>query len=145
MGFPFVYVCDLLDKLEAIHVREVVLLPKDRTSRAHDRIVSWFRTHKWRINANDTDGMAVLLMLKPEKQTDRDYGLEGTLEQILGRIFKLSTARYERLKSWRDDAHNQGDLGSRLCNILEEIRFVSPVSTSFLRVCPSRKFRPSSV
>ena len=128
MPFPFVYMCDLLDKLEGIHVREVAYLPKDRKSRTKDALMSWFQTHRWRINAQDTDGNAVLMMLKPERQTDREYGLEDYMEQILARIFKMPTTIYERLKSWREDVHIHGDLASRLCKVLQEMNIVSNIS-----------------
>ncbi|KAH7389079.1 hypothetical protein BKA64DRAFT_679770 [Cadophora sp. MPI-SDFR-AT-0126] len=130
MPFPFVYMCDLLDRLEEIHVREVAYLPKDRKSRTKDALMSWFQMHRWRINAQDTDGNAVLMMLKPERQTDREYGLEDYMEQILARIFRMPTAMYERLKNWRDDAHNQGDLGLRLCKVLQEMKRTPSSSTA---------------
>src|SRR4051812_38979251 len=117
MPFPFVYVCDLLDKLESICVREVPLLRKDRVAQTKETLVYWFVTHRWRINAQDTNSKAVLMILKPERQTDREYGVEKYLEQILARIFKMPTPVYEKLRRWRDDAHNHGDLGSRLCQI----------------------------
>ncbi|PVH77960.1 hypothetical protein DL98DRAFT_590857 [Cadophora sp. DSE1049] len=130
MPFPFVYMCDLLDKLEDIHVREVAYLPKDRISRTKDALMSWFQTHRWRINAQDTDGNAVLMMLKPERQIDREYGLEEYMEQILARIFKIPSAMYERLKNWREDGHNHGDLGLRLCKVLQEMKITPPSSTA---------------
>ncbi|KAK0124038.1 hypothetical protein ONS95_009024 [Cadophora gregata] len=130
MPFPFVYLCDLLDKLEGIHVREVAYLPKDRRSLTKDALMSWFRMHRWRINAQDTDGNAVLMMLRPERQTDREYGLEAYMEQILARIFKMPTEMYQRLKSWRDDAQNHGDLGSRLCKVLQDMKIIPPSSTA---------------
>lgn len=125
MPFPFVYVCDLLDKLEGICVREVLLLRKDRVAQTKSSILSWFTTHRWRINAQDTHSMALLMMLKPERHTDREYGLEEYFEQILARIFKMPTPMYEKLRQWRDEAHNHGDFGSRLCQVMQDMRVVS--------------------
>ncbi|KAH7323938.1 hypothetical protein BKA65DRAFT_567912 [Rhexocercosporidium sp. MPI-PUGE-AT-0058] len=130
MPFPFVYVCDLLDKLESICVREVPLLRKDRVAQTKETLVYWFVTHRWRINAQDTHSKAVLMILKPERQTDREYGVEKYLEQILARIFKMPTPMYEKLRRWRDDAHNHGDLGSRLCQIMQEMNITPSSATA---------------
>lgn len=130
MPFPFVYVCDLLDKIEGICVREVPLLQRDRVSQTKDSLISWFITHRWRINAQDTNSKSVLMILKPERQTDREYGVEEYLEQILARIFKMPTPMYEKLKQRRDEAHNNGDLGLRLCQIMREMNIVSEAMTN---------------
>ncbi|CZS97021.1 uncharacterized protein RAG0_06121 [Rhynchosporium agropyri] len=130
MPFPFVYICDLLDKIEGICVRDVPLLRKDRVSRTKDSLISWFMTHRWRINAQDTDSSAVLMMLKPEKQTDREYGLEEHLEQVLARIFKMPTPMYEKMMRWKEEAHNHGDLGLRLCQILQEMKATPSSATA---------------
>ncbi|KAL2062635.1 hypothetical protein VTL71DRAFT_5707 [Oculimacula yallundae] len=130
MPFPFVYLCDLLDRIEELCVRDVPLLRRDRLSRTKDSIIAWMRTHSWRMNAQDTDSSAVLMMLKPERQTDREYGVEECLEQILARIFKMPTPMYERLRRWRDEAHNQGDLGLRLCQVLQEMKVTASNATA---------------
>ncbi|KAG4438320.1 hypothetical protein IFR05_006207 [Cadophora sp. M221] len=71
------------------------------------------------------------MILKPERQTDRQYGVEEYLEQILARIFKMPTLMYEKLKKWRDDARSHGDLGLRLCQIMQEMNIVGdPTSKS---------------
>ncbi|KAH9219351.1 hypothetical protein DL95DRAFT_443454 [Leptodontidium sp. 2 PMI_412] len=133
MPFPFVYVCDLLDKIEGICVREVPLLQRDRVSQTKDSLISWFITHRWRINAQDTNSKSVLMILKPERQTDREYGVEEYLEQILARIFKMPTPMYEKLKQRRDEAHNNGDLGLRLCQIMREMN-ITPYSATASKI-----------
>ncbi|KAI6714146.1 hypothetical protein JHW43_003367 [Diplocarpon mali] len=126
MGFPFSYICDLLDALEKIHVREIRLLPKVRESRTRDTIVDWFRRHKWRIDSYDTDSHAVLMMLRPERQIDREYGLEN-LVPTLGKIFNMPFASYERLKQ---DTPFHGDLGSRLCQVMAVMRISPQIFTN---------------
>ncbi|PBP23400.1 ATP dependent DNA ligase domain protein [Diplocarpon rosae] len=125
MGFPFSYICDLLDALEKIHVREIRLLPKVRESRTKDTIVDWFRRHKWRIDSYDTDSYAVLRILKPERLIDREYGLEN-LAQTLGKIFDMPSASYERFK--QEESPYGGDLGSRLCQIMTAMRISPQIS-----------------
>lgn len=126
MTFPFVYVCDLLDDLERTHVREVPLLRKDRDERTRERICAWLQQHRRRLNSlTPLDSAAVLSMLWPEKQVDREYDLAEHMEQILARIFCLPSARFGELQRWRDDAHNHGDLGKRLGLIMDDMQIVS--------------------
>lgn len=119
-GVPFADLCQLLDKLEQIHDRtETIILHNIRKSRTDLAIVDWFRKHKNRINEYHSEDSSVLMLLKPEHQTDRDYGVEQNFEENLVSVFGISPGKLDELKRWRRESYN-GDLGSRLCRILRE-------------------------
>lgn len=101
MGFKFQYLCDLLSDLENNKV--VKATTASRNSNPDGRVVSrWFAQHAKRIHAADTDRIALLSCLFPEKRTDRVYWLQGaTLVRVIGRCLLLGSSRREELERWR--------------------------------------------
>jgi DNA ligase-4 len=129
MPFPFTYVCSLLDDLERLHIRENPLLPRELLERSTSKTNQWLKAHKFDLNAFDTQEAAVLWVLRPDKLTDRHYGIDtNRLESIIARAYQVSQLDYTVLQSWRRVPH-LGDLAQRV----ESVRAVMPVSC---HVCP---------
>ena len=106
MPLLFVYLCDLFDTLEYPHLREVPFLPAHYERYVRDKTVEWLKRHARRINASDTD---VMLMLHPEDQTERIYGLESLdLELIIARALRLSRDQYTDLQKWQTAPSSEG-------------------------------------
>lgn len=111
MPLRFAYICDLLDKLEFIQVRDVPLLLQERNAAIAAAISAWFKSHRTAIDALDTDRAAILSTLLPERRTDRVYFLQETgLVRILGRCLGLGRDRLQILSSWTPD--HQEDLAT---------------------------------
>lgn len=109
MPFPFLYVCDLLERLQDIWARDPPLLPKEAERAAKEVIERWFLNHRQRIY-NETDGLVLLSTLLLEKRPDRVYMLQANrLEKIIGRILALPNSRRIDLGRWRQPG--AGDLG----------------------------------
>ena len=109
MPFPFLYVCDLLERLQEIWARDPPLLPKEAQLKSKEVIERWFMNHRRRID-NETDGLVLLSTLLPEKRTDRVYMLQANkLEKIIGRGLALPNSRRIDLERWRQPG--AGDLG----------------------------------
>lgn len=112
MPFPFIYVCDLLDELERLHIRPVPLLPRVLLERSTNAANQWLKNHKFDLNAFDAQSAAALWILRPDKMVDRHYGINAhRLESIIARVYQLSGMQYEVLQSWRHMPH-LGDLGT---------------------------------
>ncbi len=110
MPFKFGYLCDLLSSLEAHQTHDPPYLPARLKETYCKTVQQWFRCHRARIDASDTDGVALLSSLFPEKRTDRVYGLkEPSIARILGRCLSLGVSRARELDKWR--AKGGGDLG----------------------------------
>lgn len=119
MPFRFVYVCDLLEQLSNISERDPPYLPKDAEKRTGDAIVNWFKTHRLRIDDHNTDGVALLSALLPERRTDKVYFMQAQkIERYLGRALALSNSRMEDLRRWRDPG--KGDLADCLERVLRQ-------------------------
>lgn len=133
MPFLFIHICDLLDELDALHIRDNPLLPRDLHRRTTGKANQWLKDHKFDLNAFDTEESAVLWILRPDKLTDREYGIDTRrLELIIARVWQLPNAEYAKLQQWRSAPH-KGDLG--LCAQIvrqimrvrrQEIPFPSP-------------------
>lgn len=109
--FPFVHICDLLEKLQAIKFHDPPYLLKDLDSRTSEAITTWFRAHRKKII--DANGEALLSTLLPERRTDRVFGLkEKNLEKVLARILALPNSRRVDLQRWREPG--AGDLADCL-------------------------------
>ncbi len=104
MPFCFVYICDLLDQLERLETLDPpIILPQLLDHKRNERIISWFKHHRKRIDAFDTDGDALLATLLPDRRTDRVYGLDNRrLEQVVARVLNLSIDRYAELRKWQE-------------------------------------------
>lgn len=102
MPFPFAYVCDILDKLERLFRRQVPLLHKDLNSKVNEEVTKWFKEHRSRLDAFNTDAEAVISMLRPEQTHDRIYGIDSeNLELIISRGLRLSRHQCAELHRWK--------------------------------------------
>lgn len=119
MGFPFAWVCDLLEELEKL--ASVPLLPNIFKKRMNDKTVQWLRNHCNRLNAHDTDADTVILSFKPETRADRDYGLDSrSLEQIIARALDLPRKHIKTLQMWRQQP-TRSDLSLCVEKVLEDV------------------------
>jgi DNA ligase 4 len=111
MPLLFSSFCGLLSELESQKLRDPPFLLKDLDQRCKKTIISWFNKHQHTIHASDTNGVAILSALFPEKRTDRVYWIkEKTLANILKRCLGLGTDRKKLLDEW--NVPGKGDLGS---------------------------------
>ena len=121
MPFHFSLLSRLLSKLEDIHTHKPPLAPKAREEKCKRYIISWFEEHRSLIDANETDGVALLSSLLPAKRSDRVYGFQSpSLTKILGRCLGLGESRKQELQRWKEP--NGGDLG--IC--IERVLIATP-------------------
>ncbi|BCR93836.1 ATP dependent DNA ligase domain protein [Aspergillus luchuensis] len=118
MGFKFAHLCDLLSTLEdnrvlkAAHEAKVV----NPDIRAVSR---WFAQNEKRIRDKDTDQLALLSCMFPEKRTDRVYWLQDTsLAKIIARCLLLGCSRRQELERWR--VSGGVDLGQCVENVMRQ-------------------------
>jgi len=110
MPFRFGYLCDLLSSLEAHQTHDPPYLPARLKDEYRKTIEQWFRCHRARIDSSNTDCVALLSALFPERRTDRVYRLKGpSLVRIFGRCLSLGATRAKELNGWRE--RGGGDLG----------------------------------
>lgn len=121
MPFQFVYICDLLEDLERIVTRDPPLLSKEVEKQQSSTILNWFKSHRRRLDAFNTDSDAVLSTLLPQRTTDRCYGLSiKELKRILARILSLSQKQLAQLKNWQCQSSG-GDLALFVYQILDDV------------------------
>ncbi|KAI9740974.1 MAG: hypothetical protein M1818_004580 [Claussenomyces sp. TS43310] len=129
--FPFVYVCDLLERLQTIIFRDPPYLQKDIENKTCETITSWIRFHRRRID--QASGDAFLSTLLPERRTDRVYHLkEKTLEKILARALALPNSRLSDLKRWRDPG--AGDLADCLERVQKQAEMVTQAQANTVSI-----------
>jgi DNA ligase-4 len=117
--FLFVHVCDLLEQLFQIVKHDPPLLPRDATRRIDETVARWFNGHRGRIHSTDTDGIALLSALLPERRTDKVYSLQtASLEKVLKRILGLSRSRIDDLERWREPGC--GDLADCVERVMKQ-------------------------
>ncbi|KAA8642929.1 ATP dependent DNA ligase domain protein [Aspergillus tanneri] len=118
MGFKFRFVCDLLSSLENNRIAKAATEAKNTDPDA--RVVSrWFTQHGKRLRNKDTDTLAVLFCIFPEKRTDRVYYLQDTsLARVIGRCLLLGSSRREELERWR--LSGGVDLGQCVENVMKQ-------------------------
>ncbi|KAF7164778.1 hypothetical protein CNMCM5623_009160 [Aspergillus felis] len=121
MVFKFTYLCDLLSELERNRVIKASTASK--ISNPDDRAVTrWFAQHGKRIHASDTDRIALLSCMFPEKRTDRVYWLQCTnLARVIGRCLLLGSDRRQELERWR--VAGGTDLGQCVENVMRQAEF----------------------
>jgi DNA ligase-4 len=118
MPFPFSSLCDLLNRLERMKLRDPPYLPEKLRVETTRLVEDWFRRHRTAIDARDTDGVALLSTLFPERRTDRVYGLKETsLCKVLARCLRFTKRQSADLLAWKAPGH--GDLGACLENVLK--------------------------
>jgi DNA ligase-4 len=110
MPFPFSSVCELLARLERLKLRGNIVQAGKPKEDAQNVVEIWFRRNRGAIDARDTDQVALLSTLFPERRTDRVYGMrELMLSKIIARCLNLNKAKTAILQSWKTPG--AGDLG----------------------------------
>lgn len=121
MPIPFADVCELLEQSYS--------LCRARKSNA-PAVHAWFRRHRTRVDAHDTDLAALLSTLLPEKRTDRVYAMQAaTLERVVGRALMLGASRMGELATYR-----RPGAGVDLAECVE--RILTATVSLFQRNCP---------
>lgn len=118
MGFKFSYLCDLLSSLD--RNRHLKASSAARVQNPDLHIVSnWFLNHSRRIHDKDTDLLALLSCLFPEKRPDRVYWLQhASLARVIARCLFLGTSRTKELDRWRSSGGE--DLGHCVENVMSQ-------------------------
>ncbi|KAH6689585.1 ATP dependent DNA ligase domain-containing protein [Plectosphaerella plurivora] len=116
MTFPFVFVCDLLSRLQKQHANGGQ--PNQGPSR--DAILArWFKDHRGRLDHPSTDMVALFSTLLPEKRVDRVYLIKTPrLAQIIGRACGLGMTRKANLHLFEEPGN--GDLADCVMKVMEE-------------------------
>lgn len=119
MGFKFTFICDLLSGLE--ENRTVKASTAARADNPDIRTVSkWFAQHEKHLRHKDTDQLAVLSCLFPEKLPDRVYWLQhASLARVIGRCLLLGLSRREELERWRVSRERR-DLGECVESVMRQ-------------------------
>jgi DNA ligase-4 len=118
MPFAFSSVCDLLNCLERLQLRDPPHLYDKLRAENSRTVEEWFRRHRRSIDARDTDGVALLSTLFPERRADRVYHLkEASLCKVLARCLHFTNKKMVELQAWKIPGH--GDLGTCLENVLK--------------------------
>ncbi|CRG87500.1 splicing factor 3A subunit 3 [Talaromyces islandicus] len=85
----------------------------------HRTISSWFTNHSKRIHDKETNLLALLSCLFPEKRPDKVYWLQSTsLARVIARCLYLGSSRIKDLDQWR--LHGGGDLGQCVENVMSQ-------------------------
>ncbi len=117
MPFQFSFLGDLLSALEDHITRDPPHLPARVNELYRATITQWFRIHRNRVDGDDTDDVALLSALFPERRTDRVYNLqEASLAKVLARNLRLGSSRVQELDLWRQK--DRGDLGQCVERVL---------------------------
>lgn len=102
MGFKFAFLCDLLSSLEESRLAKANLTVKKDEKSDFQTIAKWFTRHENQINHPDTNRLALLSCIFPEKRTDRVFWLQATsLTRVIGRSLGLGSSRLSELDQWR--------------------------------------------
>ncbi|KAI4107035.1 MAG: hypothetical protein LQ339_002731 [Xanthoria mediterranea] len=130
MPFLFSAVTDLLQALEDNAASTKTAMKGWLDQKNKDHIVSWIKSYKITVDSSVVDAVAVLSALFPDKRTDRVYKLQApSLSKILGRCFRLGTARIKQLDQWKTPGN--GDLGlcvERTLRETEHGQILNPVT-----------------
>jgi DNA ligase-4 len=115
MGFKFSYLCDLLSSLEANRIAKVTAADKDAPDIRS--IGQWFSRHERHIHHPETNRLALLSCMFPEKRPDRVYWLQATsLARVIGRCLGLGSSRLSDMNRWRQPGGP--DLGQCVENVM---------------------------
>ncbi|KAL4944648.1 hypothetical protein BDV06DRAFT_220053 [Aspergillus oleicola] len=118
MGFKFTFLCDLLSSLEDNRVLKAATEARKQSPDVRT-VTQWFARHGKKIRDLDTDQLALLSCMFPEKRTDRVYGLQDpSLARVIGRCLLLGSSRREELEIWRTTGG--ADLGQCVENVMRQ-------------------------
>lgn len=113
MGFKFSFLCDLLSDLDDHRLAVNKDGPDTRIIR------QWFARHDRHIHNANTDRLALLSCMFPEKRTDRVYWLQATsLARVTARCLGLGSSRLAELDQWRKSGGP--DLGQCVENVMRQ-------------------------
>ncbi|KAJ5089057.1 hypothetical protein N7532_007741 [Penicillium argentinense] len=116
MGFKFSFLCDLLSSLEENRITKTASKPDQPNLQT---IRQWFARHDRHINHEDTNRLALLSCMFPEKRTDRVFWLQATsLARVIGRCLGLGSSRLSELDQWRESGGP--DLGKCVENVMRQ-------------------------
>ncbi|PYI05982.1 hypothetical protein BO78DRAFT_446000 [Aspergillus sclerotiicarbonarius CBS 121057] len=118
MGFKFARLCDLLSTLESNRIvkasHEAKAINPDVQA-----VAQWFSQHGKQIRDKDTDQLALLSCMFPEKRTDRVYWLQAALlEKVIARCLLLGNSRRQELERWC--VSGGIDLGQAVENVMRQ-------------------------
>jgi len=118
MGFKFAFLGDLLSSLEANRTAKAALtIRKDEPD--FQTIAKWFTRHDRHINHPETNRLALLSCMFPERRPDRVYWLQATsLTRVIGRCLGLGSSRISELDQWRKPG--RPDLGQCVENVMRQ-------------------------
>ncbi|KAJ5641940.1 hypothetical protein N7490_005940 [Penicillium lividum] len=118
MGFKFALFCDLLSSLEANRTTKAAsTVKKDEPD--FQTIARWFARHYRHISHPDTDRLALLSCMFPERRPDRVYWLQATsLTRVIGRCLGLGSSRISELNQWQKPGGP--DLGQCVENVMRQ-------------------------
>lgn len=117
MGFKFAFLCDLLSDLEDNHTAKVIAAKKNAPDIR--TVTQWFAQHDRHIHHQDTDRLALLSCMFPEKRTDRAYWLRTpSLARVIARCLGLGSSRLAELNQWSKPGGP--DLGQCVENVLKQ-------------------------
>ncbi|KAJ6110797.1 hypothetical protein N7486_003032 [Penicillium sp. IBT 16267x] len=118
MGFKFAFFGDLLSSLEANRTAKAASISR-KDEPDFQTIAKWFTRHDRHINHPDTDRLALLSCMFPERRTDRVYWLQATsLTRVIGRCLGLGSSRISELDQWRKPGGP--DLGQCVENVMRQ-------------------------
>lgn len=118
MGFKFTFLCDLLSSLEDNKTLKAASESRNRNPDVRT-VTQWFARHGKHLRDPDTDQLALLSCMFPEKRTDRVYWLQDTsLARVIGRCLLLGSSRREELEKWR--VSGGADLGQCVENVMRQ-------------------------
>ncbi|PGH07057.1 hypothetical protein AJ80_08070 [Polytolypa hystricis UAMH7299] len=118
MGFKFSHVCDLLSRLEDNRCLKAASFARSQNP-DFPTVKGWFNQHQKRIHGGETDRLALLSCLFPEKRPDRVFGLrEPSLVKIVARCLLLGASRRRELDQWK--ASGGVDLGQCVENVMRQ-------------------------
>ncbi|CAG8405209.1 unnamed protein product [Penicillium salamii] len=109
MGFKYTHLCDLLDNLENGRASSGSTAAR-KANPDIQAVAQWFTRHERAVHDLETDRVAFLSCMFPEKRTDRVYWLGANLlSRVIGRCLGLGTSRLQELNRWQSAGN--ADLG----------------------------------
>ncbi|KAJ6007435.1 hypothetical protein N7540_011411 [Penicillium herquei] len=129
MGFKFALLGDLLSSLEDNRVVNATSVRKGEPD--FQTISKWFARNSSHINHPNTDKLALLSCMFPEKRTDRVFWLQAaSLARVIGRCLGLGSSRLSELEQWKRPGGP--DLGQCVQNVMCQAENDIPVGREVL-------------
>ncbi|KAJ5947979.1 hypothetical protein N7466_000994 [Penicillium verhagenii] len=130
MGFKFAFFGDLLSSLEVNRTTKAASTTR-KVESDFQIIAKWFTRHDRQIHHPETDKLALLSCMFPERRTDRVYWLQATsLTRVIGRCLGLGSSRISELDQWRKPGGP--DLGQCVENVMRQAENCIPCDRDVL-------------